>query len=189
MTSVLAAKPGLCIDMSQTNQQEQGSAPARPRRVRKDLELFWRIIAGLMVIIIGWIIWVMYQITPRSVVTPLVYEYQVKRVNTQQSATGAAGTIASPQSPAPAPAAQPGATAVAVPQASPEAAAATLAMDQAQAGARTGAHQSSADVQAAALEKREEQLKREEQFRRERLKLSTEITTPLVERKRIPKKQ
>jgi hypothetical protein len=185
MTLVLAAKPGLCIDMSQTNQQEQGAARAKPR-VRKDLELFWRIIAGLLVVIIAWILWVLYQISPRSVVTPLVYAYQVKPVGTQQSATAAAGTIASPQSPAAAPASQAGATAVAVPQASPEAAAAALAMDQAQAGARSGAHQASADIQAAALDERNEQLQRAEPLERDGLKLSPEITTPLVGKKRIP---
>ena len=188
MTLVLAVKPGLSIDMSQTNQQEQGAAPTKPR-VRKNWELFWRIIAGLMLVIIGWIVWVLYQITPRSVVTPMAYEFQVKSLGTQQPATGAAGTMASPQPTAAASAAQPGAAAVAVPQPSPEAAAAALAMDEAQAGARTGAHQSSADVQAAALEERKEQLQRVEPLERDGLKLSPEITTPLAERKRIPKKQ
>lgn len=186
MKWVLAAKPGLCIDMSQTNPQEKGAAVTR---VRKDWELFWRIIATLMVIVIGWILWVLYQITPRSVVTPLVYESQVKPPATQSSATSAPGTTASPQSTAAAPAAQPGEAAVAEPRESPEAAAAALAMEQAQTAARSGAHQASADIQAEALEKREEQLRREQQLRRERLKLSTEITTPLAERKRIPKKR
>jgi hypothetical protein len=188
MTLVLAAKPGLCIDMSQTNQQEQGAAPTKPR-VRKDWELFWRIIAGLMLVIIGWISWVLYQITPRSVVTPLVYESQVKPVGTQPSATGAASAVASLQPAAAPPAAQVGTAALPVPQPAPEAAAAALAMDQAQAGARAGAHQASADIQAAALEKREEQLQREQQLERGGLKLSPEITTPLAERKRIPKKR
>jgi len=188
MTLVLAAKPGLNIDMNHTNQQEKGNAPTIPT-VRKDWELFWRIIAGLMVVIIGWIGWVLYQITPRSVVTPLVYESQVKPLGTQQSAADAVSAVASLPPAAATPAAQEGAAAVAVPQPASEAAAAALAMDQAQAGARDGAHQSSADVQAAALEMREEQLKREQQLRRERLKLSTEITTPLVERRRIPKKE
>jgi hypothetical protein len=188
MTLVLAAKSGLNIEMSQTNQQEHGAAPTKPR-VRKDWELFWRIIAGLMVIIIGWIVWVLYQITPRSVVTPLVYESQVKPLGTQQSATGAVSAVVSLQPAAATPAAQEGAAALPVPQPAPEAAAAALAMDQAQSGARSGAHQASADVQAAALEKREEQLQRLEQLERGGLKLSPEITTPLVERKRIPKKK
>ena len=188
MTLVLAAKPGLSIDMSQTNQQEQGAAPTKPRG-RKDWELFWRIIAGLMLVIIGWIVWVLYQITPRSVVTPLVYASQVKRGGTQQSEASAAEPAASLQ-PTPAKsAAQDGAAGLAVPAPAPEAAAAAVLMDQAQSAMRSGAHQSSADVQAVALEEREEQLKREQQLRRERLKLSTEITTPLAERQRIPKKQ
>jgi hypothetical protein len=188
MTLVLAAKRELSIDMSQTNQQEQGAAPTKPR-VRKDWELFWRIIAGLMLVIIGWIVWVLYQITPRSVITPLAYESQVKPISTQPSAIGAVSAVASPQPAAATPAAQEAAAAVAVPQPSPEAAAAALAMDQAQSAARSGAHQASADIQAAALEKREEQLKREQQLERGGLKLAPEITTPLAERKRIPKKK
>ncbi len=184
MTSVLAAKPGLCIDMSQTKQQEQGPAPAG---ARKDLELFWRIIAGPVLVIIGWTVWVLYQITPRSVVTPLAYESQIRPIRTQPSAAPAAGTVASPQSAAAAPAAQAGAAAEAAPQASPDAAA--LAMDQAQAGARTGAHQTSADVHAAALDERKDQLRRAEPLERDGLKLSPEITTPLAERRRNPKKQ
>ena len=189
MTLVLAAKPGLCIDMSQTKQQEQVAASTEPReRKGKESEWFWRMIAGLMVIIIGWMLWVMYQITPRSVVTPLAFVFQAKPGAMRQPATGAASAVGS-LSPAAAPlVAQGGAAALAVAQPAPDAAAAALAMDQAQAGARTGAHQSSADVQAAALEKRNEQLKRDEQFKREGLKLSTEITTPLLEKKSNRKK-
>ncbi|OGA34385.1 MAG: hypothetical protein A3G80_00400 [Betaproteobacteria bacterium RIFCSPLOWO2_12_FULL_62_13b] len=180
MTLVLAATPGLSIDMSQTNQQPQGAAPVKAKP-RKDWELFWRIIAGLMIVVIAWIIWVLYQITPRSVVTPLVYESQVKRGGTQQSETGAAA--ASPQL---APAKSAGQQAVGVPplpQPTSDATAAALLMDQAQAALRSGAHQSSADVQAAALEQRIVPI------RGERLKLSTEITTPLVEKKSVPKQQ
>lgn len=147
--------------MSETNQQGQGAAPAK-LRARKDWELFWRIIAGLMLVIIGWIVWVLYQISPRSVVTPLAYQYQAKPLGTPTSAASAAAST------------QPTA-------ATPDAAAAALAMDQAQAAARSGAHQASADVQAAALEKRQEAVQGA------RLKLSTEITTPLVEKKWIPK--
>jgi len=173
MILVLAAKPGLSIDMSQSNQQEQGAARTKPS-VRKDWEWFWRIIAGLMIVVIAWIVWVLYQITPRSVVTPLVYEFQVKRSGTQQSEAG--GAAASPPS---APAAFAGRQAVGAPPASPtpDATAAALSMDRAQAALRSGDHQSSADVQAAALEQRVDPV------RGERLKLSTEMTTPLVEKK------
>ena len=177
MTLVLAATPGLSIDMSKTNQQPQGAAPVKAKP-RKDWELFWRIIAGLMIVVIAWIIWVLYQITPRSVVTPLVYESQVKRGGTQQSETGAAA--ASPQLAPAKSAGQQAAGAPPLPQPTPDATAAALLMDQAQAAMRSGAHQSSADVQAAALEQRIEPV------RGERLKLSTEITTPLVEKKSVP---
>lgn len=151
--------------MSQTKQAHAAPVQAKPR---KDWELFWRIIAGLMLIVIGWIVWVLYQISPRSVVTPLVYEVQAGRGGAQPAEPGAAAAKPPAQQEA-------GATAPA-----PEAAAAVLRMEQAQAALRAGAHQSSADVQAAALEPRVEPV------RGERLKLSTEITTPLVERTPIP---
>lgn len=154
--------------MSQTKQAHAVPVQAKPR---KDWELFWRIIAGLMLIVIGWIVWVLYQITPRSVVTPLVYEAQAGRSGTQPAEPGAAAAKTSAQQEAGARAATPPA---------PEAAAAVLRMEQAQAALRAGAHQSSADEQAAALETRIEPV------RGERLKLSTEITTPLVERTSIP---
>lgn len=148
--------------MSQTKQQQPGAAPAEAKP-RKDWELFWRIIAVLMIAIIGWVIWVLYQITPRSVVTPLVYESQIKRIGAQPTDAGA--------STQPTPAAT---------QPSPELAAAALRMDEEQAAMRAGAHQGSADVQAAALEGRVEPV------RGEKLKLSTEITTPLAERQSTP---
>jgi hypothetical protein len=116
-----------------------------------------------------------------------VYESQVRPISTPTSAIGAAGTIAFPQPTAAAPAAQAGAAGVAAPQQPPEAAAAALAMDQAQAALRSGAHQASADVQAAAMEKSNEQVQRREQREREGLKLSPEITTPLAGKKRIPR--
>ena len=162
--------------MSQTKQAGAVPAASRPR---KDWELFWRIIAGLMVVVIAWIVWVLYQISPRSVVTPLVYESQVKRSGAQPSQTDAATA-----SPRPAPVtstAQDGAAGGAVPRPAPEAAAAALLMEQTQAALRSGAHQSSADVQAAVLEQRIEPVQGE------RLKLSTEITTPLLERNALPK--
>jgi hypothetical protein len=160
--------------MSQTSQQGQGAADAKPG-ARKDWEWFWRIVAGLMLIVIAWVIWVLYQITPRSVVTPLAYESRTKPIATPQAAAGAnANNATAPQgeamsavqavAPGPVPV-PPTAGAVAAGQ----------AMDQAQAAVRAGAHQSSADVQAAALER----AGAEEQVKPEGLKLSTEIKTPL----------
>jgi hypothetical protein len=171
--------------MNQAKQQQQGVPPAESRP-RKRGELFWRIIAGLMMVIIGWIVWVLYQITPRSVVTPLAYDFQVKRSGTQRSEAGAAAAASLQPDPARR-AAQDGAAGLAVPPPAPEATAAAMLMDQAQAGARTGAHQASADIQAAALEERKEQLQRAEPLERDGLKLAPEITTPLVGKKRIPK--
>ena len=167
----------------QINQQEQGAAPAKPR-VRKDWELFWRIIAGLMLMVIAWVIWVLYQITPRSVVTPLAYAPR----STQQTPAGATETGTSPPSIASAPAVAPGAAGLPASQRAAESAAADLAMDQAQEAARAGAHQSSADVQAAAFAKAQEKLAEKEQVTREGLKLSTELTTPLAEKVPIPGK-
>lgn len=74
--------------MSQTKQQERGVATAEPR-VRKDWELFWRIIAGLILLVIAWVAWVAYQIMPRSVVTPLAYATQVKPIGIKPAGTSA----------------------------------------------------------------------------------------------------
>ena len=37
--------------------------------------LFWRILGGVMVVVVAWVIWVMWQITPRPVVTDLAYQW------------------------------------------------------------------------------------------------------------------
>ena len=81
------------MEMSQTKQQEQGAAQAKPK-ARKDWELFWRIIAGLMLAVIAWVVWVLYQITPRSVVTPLAYQTQVRPIAT--TLDGAATAVPPP---------------------------------------------------------------------------------------------
>lgn len=152
--------------MSQTTQQ-QGAAPTEPKP-RKDWEWFWRIIAALMLIVIGWVAWVMYQITPRSVVTPLVYESEAGRNDARRPEAGTTQPISS---------------APAAPQPTPEARAAAVLIEQTQTAMRSGAHQASADVQAAAQEKESGAA------HGERLKLSTEITTPLVERTPAPRPQ
>ena len=162
--------------MTQTMQPQPALVPAAPGP-HKHWELFWRIIAGLMIIIIAWIAWVLYQISPRSVVTPLVYESQLKRGRAQPAETAAASVQPAPSS------VKDGAAEAAVPPTGPEAAAAALLMEQTQAALRSGAHQASADVQAAALEQRTEPV------RGGRLKLSTEITTPLIEKNTMPKQQ
>lgn len=147
--------------MNQTTQQEQGSTPAKSS-ARSDWEWFWRIIAGLMLLLIAWVAWVLYQLSPRSVVTPLAYSNQIRPVGTQPPAAVATAPAAAAAAP---PAPQPAASS----------AAADLAMGIAQAAARAGAHQSSADVQAAAMEKKEGQIKGEG------LRLATEIAMPPAE--------
>jgi len=122
-------------------------------------EWFWRSVAVLILLTIGWVAWVMYQIMPRSVVTPLAFESQVRSIAAQPPASAMSEVAATQQAARPA----------------PERAAADLAMEQAQAAMRAGAHQASADVQAAALPTTEES------GQSEKLKLSTEITTPLAE--------
>ena len=73
--------------MSETTKQESGSA-AQQRGPHKDWELFWRIIAGLMLVVVVWVVWVVYQIMPRSVVTPLAYATPTRPIHTQSSAGG-----------------------------------------------------------------------------------------------------
>ncbi len=160
--------------MSNSSGQKQGTAPAGRGA---HWELFWRIIAGLMLITICWIAWVLYQIMPRSVVTPLAFETQAKAI----TAAGAGTSPATPAQQAGAAAAPDASAARASSQSVPDTVAAMRAMEEVQAALRAGAHQSSADVQAAALPKAEEAVLGE------RLKLSTEITTPLAER--IPGKE
>ncbi|MCX7141966.1 MAG: hypothetical protein NT123_12965 [Proteobacteria bacterium] len=162
--------------MSQTSQQD--ASHALPK-AGKHWELFWRIIAGLMLVVIAWVVWVLYQITPRSVVTPMAYESSAKPIGAQPAPSGATMPAISPIS-----AVQPGV--IMQPQRTAEAAAAELAMEQAQASARAGAHQPSADVQAEALEKGREKVREEEQLKSEGLKLSTEISTPMAEKKSVP---
>jgi hypothetical protein len=44
------------------------------QQAQRGPEWFWRILAGLMLVVIGWMGWVAYQITPASVVTPAAYQ-------------------------------------------------------------------------------------------------------------------
>ena len=143
--------------MSQTKQQERTAAPAAPR-THKDWEWFWRIVAGLMLLTIAWAAWVMYQIMPRSVVTPLAYSTPVRPIGV----SAVTPTVAmSPPAPAEV----------------------DLALDRAQAAARAGAHQASADIQAAGLPQKDDQTVGR------RLRLATEIATPPAEKQSILKPQ
>lgn len=145
--------------MSQTKQQERAAAPAAPR-ARKDWEWFWRIVAALMLLVIAWVVWVLYQITPRSVVTPLAYATRIRPIGGMPQSASAAATLPPP-----------------VPKPAPETTVADLAMDAAQAAARSGAHQASADIQAVVVGR--------EPIPGEGLKLATEISTPPSEVQKI----
>lgn len=93
--SFLPSKPGLGTKMSQNEQREQGAAQAKPR-ARKDWELFWRIIAGLMLLVVAWVAWVTYQIMPRSVVTPLAYVTRIRPIGVLKPGLGAAAPAVPP---------------------------------------------------------------------------------------------
>ncbi len=147
--------------MSQTKQQQVAAAGSP--RPRKDWELFWRIIAGLMLLVIAWVLWVLYQITPRSVVTPLAYANPIRSIGTHRAATGAAAP-ANPTPAVPPPAPQPAA----------QAPAADAAVDQVPAAVPAGAHQTAADVQATAPEKTQPPMLGVG------LRLATEISTPVA---------
>src|SRR5471032_1005639 len=75
----------------------------RPVPARRNWELFWRIMAGIMVFVVGWIIWVLYQISPRPIVTDLAFESQGKiRQSAAAPAAGApapAATVIPPAEP------------------------------------------------------------------------------------------
>lgn len=132
---------------------------------REDWEWFWRIIAGLMLLTIAWAAWVLYQITPRPVVTPLAYSTSVRPIGMLQSTGGVS------------------AVAPAVPMSPPAPTEADLALDRAQAAARSGAHQAAADIQAAGVEQQEGQAVGQG------LRLATEIAMPPAEKQSILKTQ
>ena len=129
----------------------------RPVQTRKDRRrIIWEIGAGLL-IGAGWTAWVMYQISPRSVVTDMVFQLQAKRPQVAAGAQAPAGPQAlrpplAPAAPAPVPAAPP--------QALPGAAAAPAAVSAPGLLAGKGAEPVKADT----------------------LKLATEIGTPFNEK-------
>ena len=52
--------------------------------------LFWRVMAAIMMIVVAWVIWVTWQIMPRSVVTDLAYQALSRRGPAMAEATPAA---------------------------------------------------------------------------------------------------
>ncbi len=49
-------------------------------------KLFWRVMAGIMVVVVAWVIWVMWQIMPRPVATDLAYQWLAKARTSPQPA-------------------------------------------------------------------------------------------------------
>lgn len=155
---------------------EQQHAAAGSHGSRKDLELFWRIVAGLMLLVVAWTLWVLYQITPGSVVTPKAYATRIRPIGTQPLAIGA---LANPPPVVTPPALQPTA----------QATAADASSDGAQAAARAAAPGTTADTQATVA-----QAAKERKVQSVGLRLATEISapavvsTPMAGKQDIPKK-
>jgi hypothetical protein len=59
-------------------------------------EWFWRFLAVVMLVVVGWVLWIMYQINPQPLVTPAGFEAAAKARASQD----ARGKI-SPAAPAP----------------------------------------------------------------------------------------
>lgn len=69
----------------QTPTVEQGSAG------RMVSEWFWRFLAAVMMVAVGWVAWIVYQLSPPPLVTQAAYE-AAARARAGQTASGAIGT-------------------------------------------------------------------------------------------------
>lgn len=108
----------MLLDLDKRHAAEGGAKTLtqqlRPVQARKAWQrIMWEVIAGL-VIGVGWSLWVMYQISPRSVVTDLAFQSQAKRA---QAAASVQTPAVAPPSVAPAPAVPAQAAAPQVPSA------------------------------------------------------------------------
>jgi len=109
-----------------TRQTTQGIEPARPAAVNivsvkaASHEWFWRSVAFLVLIALGWVGWVFYQIQPHPIATELAEQAAAKRAATP---TPVAAAPVAPQPAAPQPVTPPAPAAVATPEPKPAAAA------------------------------------------------------------------
>lgn len=133
--------------------------PVVSRRVGS--EVFWRVIATAMLVLIVWLGWVMWQLTPRPIATDLAYQHQQRMKSVQQRAVPAAASEQNAALPAPGTDA---ATAPAAPMAAAE-----VASGVGGAAPAPGATPSGAKPEPPA------------QF--DMLKLATAISTPIPERR------
>ena len=137
---------------------------------RRFSELFWRVMGALILISIGWVAWLMWQLTPRSAVTELAYQ------SLERARGGAPATAAKPATPA-----LPAAAAVAVlpvPAVAVVPAPAVLPLVPVVAGAP----QLPADRAAQQAPQRPAAEPRNPDM----LRLATELTTPIPERRFKP---
>ena len=88
--------------------------PVKPPAVGSNL--FWRIMGGVMVVVVAWVIWVMWQIMPRPIVTDLAYQWLAKARTSPQPAAVTAPVPAPATESVPANAAAPLALTPAAPQ-------------------------------------------------------------------------
>jgi hypothetical protein len=82
-------------------------AAAAPPARKPGSEWFWRFLAAVMVFVIGWVVWIAYQLNPPPLVTSAAFEAAAKaratrnsegRIEPASADTGAASAAAPPAS-------------------------------------------------------------------------------------------
>jgi len=76
---------------------DPGDSPAGPQRMVG--EWFWRFLAVVMVVTVGWVFWIIYQMNPQPLITKAGFEAAAKARASQDARgkiTPAAGTAAAP---------------------------------------------------------------------------------------------
>ncbi len=73
-------------------------APAAPKPQKMVGEWFWRFLAVVMLMTVGWVVWIIYQINPQPLITPAGFEAAAK-ARASQDAKGlikSAAPVAAP---------------------------------------------------------------------------------------------
>jgi hypothetical protein len=84
-------------------------APAEPKPQKMVGEWFWRFLAVVMLLTVGWVVWIIYQINPQPLITPAGFEAAAK-ARASQDAKGlikSAAPVAAPAAEAAPPAETP----------------------------------------------------------------------------------
>ena len=108
-----APNPAVPADPDSGNLAQQ-VRPVKSSHVGSNL--FWRVMGSVMLLVVAWVIWVMWQIMPRPVVTDLAYQWLAKARTSPQPAAVTAAVPAPATESVPANAAAPPAPAPAAPQ-------------------------------------------------------------------------